>query len=67
MYTGDIRVHLMAIDPFQVGQFNEDGSVSQSQIALDFACRSCHVDGGLATAVADEVLINAADGYHDKP
>lgn len=66
-FTGDIRTHLMAIDPDQVGQFSEDGSVALSQISLDFACRHCHVEGGAATPKTDEQLIDKATGYHDQP
>lgn len=60
-FTGDIRTHLMAIDPEQIGQFTEDGSASLSQLGLDFACRHCH-NGGFAKT--DEELINFAKGYH---
>jgi len=67
MFTGDIRTHLMAIDPDQIGQFSEDGSVALSQIGLDFACRHCHVAGGQATAKTDEQLTERAFGYHDRP
>jgi hypothetical protein len=66
-FTGDIRTHLMAIDPTQIGQFTEDGSAALSQLGLDFACRSCHVSGGSATPKTDEVLIDKAIGYHDRP
>ncbi|MBC8507709.1 MAG: hypothetical protein H8D34_22820 [Chloroflexi bacterium] len=67
MFTGDIRTHLMAIDSTQIGQFSEDGSKALSQLGLDFACRSCHVDGGSATVKTDEELIDKAFGYHDRP
>ncbi len=67
MFTGDIRTHLMAIDPDQIGQFTEDGSVALSQISLDFACRHCHVAGGQATAKTDVQLTERAFGYHDRP
>jgi hypothetical protein len=67
MFTGDIRVHLMAIDPYQVGQFTEDGKYSLSQISLDFACRSCHVEGGTAMVKTDEELIAKAVDYHARP
>ena len=62
-FQGDIRTHLMDIDPFQVGQFNEEGDVALSSLSLDFACRGCHneVDG---TTKTDEELINAAYQYH---
>lgn len=66
-FTGDIRTHLMAIDPQQISQFSEDGSKALSQIGLDFACRHCHVpDGsGRAPAQSDETLIEAATNYHN--
>ncbi|MDD5468478.1 MAG: multiheme c-type cytochrome [Anaerolineales bacterium] len=66
-YTGDIRTHIMAIDPTQVEQFNEDGSVALSQIGLNFTCRQCHVRGGKASARSDEELITKAKGYHIPP
>ena len=66
-YTGDIRTHLMAIDPEQIGQFGEDGLEALSQLGLDFACRHCHVDGGSATPKTNEELIEKASGYHDRP
>jgi hypothetical protein len=62
-FTGDIRTHLMAIDPEQIGQFSEDGTQALSQIGLDFACRRCHVEGGVATTKTDEELIEKAVGY----
>jgi len=65
-FTGDLRTHVMAIDPFQIGQFSADGSISLPQISLDFACRHCHVNG-TGTEKPDEVLIQAADGYHIPP
>jgi hypothetical protein len=67
MFTGDVRTHLMAIDPQQVGQFNEDGTVALSQISLDFACRHCHNPIGRATVKTDEELIEMATGYHTPP
>jgi hypothetical protein len=66
-FTGDIRTHLMAIEPTQVGQFSEDGTVALSQLSLDFACRSCHNPDGFAGEASDEVLIEAATGYHEPP
>jgi hypothetical protein len=66
IFSGDIRTHLMSIDPNQVGQFSEDGSTSLSQISLDFACRHCHVNG-TAAEKTDAELIGAADGFHTAP
>ena len=65
-FTGDIRTHLMAIDPDQVGQFNEEGNAALSQLSLDFACRHCHYEGGSATVKTDEELITKATDYHTK-
>jgi hypothetical protein len=64
-FTGDLRTHLMAINPNQVGQFTEDGAFSLSQISLDFACRSCHNPDGSARVKTDEELINMAVDYHE--
>jgi hypothetical protein len=63
-FTGDIRTHMMGINPFQIEQFSEDGSVALSEIGLNFACRHCHRDGGPASVKTDEELINQAVGYH---
>jgi ssDNA-binding Zn-finger/Zn-ribbon topoisomerase 1 len=67
MFTGDIRTHLMAIDPDQVGQFTEDGSVALSQLSLDYACRHCHNADGNANVKTDEELLDMATGYHTPP
>ncbi len=65
-FTGDIRSHEMAIDPTQVGQFSDDGKTSKSQIALDFACKQCHIPGkGLEKT--DQELIDMATNYHTQP
>ena len=63
-FSADMRTHLMAIDPDQLGQFNEDGTIALSQVSLDFACRSCHNANGDATVKTDEELIAGAKGYH---
>lgn len=65
-FTGDVRAHVMAIDPTQVGQFTEDGKLALSQISLDFACKSCHVPGTDAEKT-DEALLATATGYHAEP
>jgi hypothetical protein len=66
-FTGDIRTHMWAIDPLAVAQFTEDGSEAISQIGLDFACKSCHREGGTATVKTDDELKEEAIGYHDRP
>jgi len=65
-YTGDIRSHLWAIDPTSFTQFTEDGSAAISQVSLDFACRSCHRDGGSASAYTNDELTEEALGYHSR-
>jgi hypothetical protein len=65
-FTGDIRTHLMAINPTQIGQFSEDGLTVLSEIGLDYACRHCH-GSGLGTPKTDDELIAAATGYHSAP
>jgi hypothetical protein len=64
-FTGDIRTHLMAIDPNQIEQFNEEGTVALSQLGLNFACRHCHIEDGEASPKTDEELMDAANGIHD--
>lgn len=61
-FTGDFRTHVVAIDPQQISQFNEDGKLASGQIGLDFACRHCH--GATKT---DAELLSAASDYHIKP
>ncbi len=62
-FTGDIRTHEMAIDATQIQQFNPNGTLASAQISLDFACRHCH-GAGVALPKTDEVLVQAAFGYH---
>ena len=65
-FAGDIRTHVVAIDPDQVNQFSEDGTVAYPQISLDFACRHCHING-TSLALDDATLVNAARDYHSPP
>ncbi len=62
--SGDVRTHMVSIDPAQIAQFSEDGSLVNPQIGLDFACRSCHSEAGNAPVKTDEELISMATGYH---
>jgi predicted CXXCH cytochrome family protein len=59
-YTGDLPTHVVAIDPRNVSQFNEDGSLASGQISLEYACRHCH-----GSSKSDAELLAAASGYHD--
>jgi hypothetical protein len=63
LFTGDLRTHAMSINPNQIEQFNEEGTEPLPEIGLNFACRQCHNDQ-LANIKTDEVLIEAANGYH---
>jgi formate-dependent nitrite reductase cytochrome c552 subunit len=66
LFIGDVRSHLMAIDPLQAGQFDSSGQASLSQVSLDFACKSCHVPDS-ASAKSDADLAQMATGYHTRP
>jgi predicted CXXCH cytochrome family protein len=61
-FTGDLRTHVIAIDPRQISQFNQDGSLATGQISLDYACRHCH-----GSTKTDAELLSAASGYHNIP
>jgi len=71
-FTGDIRTHLMSINPAQIEQFytvvegDTEKSYSYSEIGLNYACRHCHVQGK-GSVKTDEELVNAAYNYHEKP
>ena len=66
-FSGDIRTHLVAIDPALTSQFDADGDLITAQISLDYACRSCHNPDGFAGNATDEELRAAATGYHELP
>jgi hypothetical protein len=63
-FTGDVRTHLMAIDPDSLASLSADGKTANSQIGLDFACKHCHVQGGKASVQTDEQLRSLARNYH---
>ncbi|MCB0132318.1 MAG: hypothetical protein KDD78_15765, partial [Caldilineaceae bacterium] len=65
-FSGDVRTHLMAINPLATSQFNKDGTLSQPYLALDFACRSCHYEDGRGPNLSDEELQEFAIGFHDR-
>jgi nitrate reductase cytochrome c-type subunit len=65
-YTADVRTHLIAINPLATSQFNEEGTLSQPYLTLEFACRSCHRRGGDGGFLTDDELVEAATGYHDR-
>ncbi len=64
-HAGDLPTHRMVIDPTQISQLNEDGSLVP-QITLDTACRHCH-GTGFASDKTDEELLQAAADYHTSP
>jgi len=63
-FTGDVRTHAVSINPSQIEQFNQDGSLMSTQISLNFVCRHCH-GAGLGSEKTDDELIQAATGYHE--
>ncbi len=63
-FTGDVRTHQVTINPQQISQFSEDGSVVLPQLSLDFSCRGCHNPNGFASEKSDEELIENATNYH---
>jgi hypothetical protein len=71
-FQGDIRTHMMAINPAQMEQFYsvQEGDTEKfysfSEIGLNFACKHCHTPGGIQEKT-DEALIQAAYNYHEKP
>jgi hypothetical protein len=64
LFTGDMRTHLMAINPKQIEQFDPEGKESLSEVGLNFACRQCH-NGQFASEKTDQELIDMATGYHE--
>jgi hypothetical protein len=66
-FQGDLRSHLVAIDPYQIEQFTEDGRFSLPVLSLNFACKSCHNPDGNARPRTDEELQTNAINYHTPP
>ena len=66
-FTGDLRAHLFAINPYSFDQFNEEGTASFPYVGLNFACRQCHVENGMALSKSDEELMEKAVGFHKRP
>lgn len=65
-FSGDLRTHQVVINPTQLGQVAEDGTILP-EISLNFACRSCHNSDGRGQVKSDEQLVNVAVGYHLRP
>jgi hypothetical protein len=66
-FTGDMRAHLFAINPYSFEQFNEEGNASLPFVSLNFSCRQCHIGNGMALPKSDEELMEKAIGFHDRP
>lgn len=64
-FKGDVRTHLFAIDAATMSQFNEDGSLAITKVSVEFACKTCHREGGSASVKTDQALIDLSTGYHD--
>jgi predicted CXXCH cytochrome family protein len=65
-FSGDMRTHLMAINPLASSQFDKNGEFAMPYIALDFACKGCHNENGRAPVLPDERLVEVATGFHDR-
>jgi hypothetical protein len=63
-FTADVRTHAVNINPTQIEQFNQDGTLVSMQLGLNIACRHCH-GSGLGPELTDEQLIQLATGYHE--
>lgn len=68
-FAGDVRTHMVSIDPTQIDQFAEDGETLLPQLSLNTACRHCHVPAGdgFSSPMTDEELLEAAANYHAPP
>lgn len=65
-FSGDLRSHLMTINPQALTQTDEDGAFTAPYLGLDFACKSCHYEGGRGDFIEDDALVAAATGYHER-
>ena len=68
-FMGDLRTHLVSINPTQIEQFveDEDGIIALNQLSLNSSCRGCHNPDGFGPEVTDEELLSLAVGYHTPP
>ncbi len=65
-FSGDVRTHLMAINPLAPSQFDKSGNFAQPYLALDFACKGCHNEQGRAPVLTDDRLQEVATDFHDR-
>jgi hypothetical protein len=65
-FSGDVRTHMFAINPFAKTQFNKDGTQAEPDIAVEFACKGCHSEAGRAPVLEDARLLEVATGFHDR-
>lgn len=65
-FSGDLRTHLMAINPHATAQFDKSGAAALPYLALDFACKGCHNEQGRAPVLPDERLTEVATGFHER-
>lgn len=65
-FTGDMRTHMFAINPFARSQFNQDGTQAEPDITIEFACKSCHSEEGRAPLLEDARLIEVTVGFHER-
>lgn len=65
-FSGDVRTHMFAINPFAKSQFNNDGTQAEPDIAVEFACKGCHSEAGRAPVLEDDRLVEVATGFHER-
>ena len=65
-FSGDLRTHMFAINPFAKSQFNKDGTQAEPDIAVEFACKGCHSEAGRAPVLEDARLVEVATGFHER-
>jgi hypothetical protein len=64
-YRADMQAHIFAINPRGEGQFNEDGTLLQPWLTVEYACGGCHGPGNRGPNLPLAELVQAALGYHD--
>ncbi|MFN2201167.1 MAG: cytochrome c3 family protein, partial [Caldilineaceae bacterium] len=66
LHMGDMRTHVFGVNVGAETKFNDDGSTSMPYLTVDYTCKGCHNDEGRGGPMADEDLVQAATGYHDR-
>lgn len=64
-FSGDLRTHLMTINPAALSSVDAKGAWAGAYLGIDFACKECHNADGRGATLTDDQLLEAAKGYHD--